>query len=75
MGFIAGGEEEFPDIAAGVQAEGSKEKDVVSALVNLGYPQSRAYIALADVKRRLPPEALAGMRLEELLRETLRSLA
>ena len=75
VGFIAGGEEEFPDIAAGVQAEGSKEKDVVSALVNLGYPQSRAYIALAEVKRRLPPETLAEMRLEELLRETLRSLA
>ena len=75
VGFIAGGEEEFPYIAAGVQAEGSKEKDVVSALVNLGYPQSRAYIALAEVKRRLPPETLAEMRLEELLRETLRSLA
>jgi len=75
VGFIAGGDEGLPDFALGAQAEGGKEKDVISALVNLGYPQSRAHIALADVKRRLPPETLAEMRLEELIRETLRSLA
>jgi Holliday junction DNA helicase RuvA len=75
VGFIAGGDEELPNFTAGVEVEGGKEKDVVSALVNLGYPQSRAYIALAAVKRRLSPDALAEMRLEELIRETLRSLA
>jgi Holliday junction DNA helicase RuvA len=75
VGLIAGGDEELPDFAAGSQAEGSKEKDVISALVNLGYPQSRAYIALSEVKRRFAPESLAEMRVEDLIRETLRSLA
>jgi Holliday junction DNA helicase RuvA len=75
VGFIAGGDTEFPDFEAGAPAEGSKEKDVISALVNLGYPQNRAHIALAAVKRRFAPESLAEMRLEELIRETLRSLA
>ena len=75
VGIIAGGDEDLPDFAAGSQVEGSKEKDVISALVNLGYPQSRAYIALSEVKRRIDPESLAEMRVEELIRETLRSLA
>jgi Holliday junction DNA helicase RuvA len=65
----------MPDFSAGSQVEGSKEKDVISALVNLGYPQSRAYIALSEVKRRFSPESLAEMRVEDLIRETLRSLA
>lgn len=75
VGAIAGWIEGEPDFAAAVPAEGGKEKDVVSALVNLGYPQSRAYIALSAVKRRITPEALLEMSLEELIRETLRSLA
>jgi Holliday junction DNA helicase RuvA len=75
VGIIAGGNEDLPDFAAGSQVEGSKEKDVISALVNLGYPQSRAYIALSEVKRRIAPESVAEMRVEELIRETLRSLA
>ena len=75
VGLIAGGDEELPDFTGGSQVEGSKEKDVISALVNLGYPQSRAYIALSGVKRRFAPETLAEMRAEELIRETLRTLA
>jgi Holliday junction DNA helicase RuvA len=75
VGLIAGGDVELPDFSAGSQAEGSKEKDVISALTNLGYPQSRAYIALSEVKRRFAPESLAVMRVEDLIRETLRSLA
>jgi len=75
VGLIAGGDEDLPDFAAGSQVEGSKEKDVISALVNLGYPQSRAYIALSEVKRRFSPESLAEMRVEDLIRETLRSMA
>ena len=59
VGFIVSGDEELPDFTTGAQADTSKEKDVVSALVNLGYPQSRAYIALSEVKRRISPEALA----------------
>jgi len=75
VGLIAGGDEDLPDFAAGSQVEGSKEKDVISALMNLGYHQSRAYIALSEVKRRIAPEPLAEMRVEDLIRETLRSLA
>jgi len=75
VGFIAGSEEEFPDLGGVAPMEGTKERDVISALVNLGYPQSRAHIALGAVKRRFAPESLAEMRLEELIRETLRSLA
>jgi Holliday junction DNA helicase RuvA len=60
---------------SGSQVDGNKEKDVISALVNLGYPQSRAYIALSEVKRRFSPESLIEMRVEELIRETLRSMA
>jgi Holliday junction DNA helicase RuvA len=75
VGFIVDGDEGLPDFAAGSQVEGSKEKDVISALVNLGYPQNRSYIALSEVKRRFSPESLAEMRVEELIRETLRSLA
>ncbi len=74
VGLIAGGDE-LPDFATGSQVDGNKEKDVISALVNLGYPQSRAYIALSEVKRRFSPESLIEMRVEELIRETLRSLA
>ena len=74
VGF-AGGDDEFPDFDAGSQVESSKEKDVISALVNLGYPQSRAHIAFSTMKRRFSPESLAEMRVEELIRETLRSLA
>jgi Holliday junction DNA helicase RuvA len=75
VGTVVGEIEGIPELAAGTQAEGIKEKDVVSALVNLGYPQSRAYIALSAVKKRIAPESLAEMPLEELIRETLRSLA
>ena len=75
VGAIAGGIQGIPDFTPGTQAEGVKEKDVISALVNLGYPQNRAYIALSNVKRRLAPETLAEMSLEKLIRETLRSLA
>lgn len=75
VGVIAGTAEEVPDFGAASQVEGGKEKDVISALVNLGYPQSRAHIALAAMKRRFSPESLAEMPLQELIRETLRSLA
>jgi Holliday junction DNA helicase RuvA len=75
VGVIAGGDSGIPDFDAGTPMEGGKEKDVISALVNLGYPQSRAHIALAAVKRRFSPDSLAEMRVEELIRETLRSLA
>ena len=75
VGVVIGDKGDMPDFEVSAPPEGSKEKDVVSALVNLGYPQSRAYIALTTMKRRFSPEALAEMSLQELIRETLRSLA
>ena len=75
VGFIGSGEEVGVEPAVASPEVDSREKDVVSALVNLGYPQSRAHIALATAKRRISPEALGAMRVEELIRETLRSLA
>jgi Holliday junction DNA helicase RuvA len=75
VGFIGSGEEGAAAFADESPEGNTREKDVISALVNLGYPQSRAHIALATTKRRIAPEAFAAMRVEELIRETLRSLA
>lgn len=49
--------------------------DVISALVNLGYPSVRAHQALAVVRKRMAPEKFSALRVEELIREILRSLA
>jgi len=49
--------------------------DVISALINLGYPSVRAHQALAMVRKRMAPEKFSALRVEELIRETLRSLA
>jgi len=75
VGYMVAGDDGLPDFEPEGIVAGSNETDVISALVNLGYPQNRAHIALNAVKRRLSPEELADMRVEELLRETLRSLA
>jgi len=49
--------------------------DVISVLVNLGYPRSSARTAVDKVRRQMPEEQFAALRLEELLRLALRSLA
>jgi Holliday junction DNA helicase RuvA len=48
--------------------------DAVSALVNLGYPQAMAWQALRVVEKQLP-EGSESLRVEELIRLALRSLA
>ena len=48
--------------------------DVISALINLGYPETRANEALNSVKRRLSDDSFSSMPLEELLRRTLGAL-
>jgi len=53
----------------------STTADVISALVNLGYPSVRAHQALAVVRKRMEPDKFSALRVEDLLRETLRSLA
>ena len=50
-------------------------EDVMSALVNLGYQKSSAQTAVDKVRRQMGDEEFAGLRLEELLRLTLRTLA
>ncbi len=58
-----------------VAAENPLFTDVVSGLVNLGYPPARAQEALRAVRRQLSAEELHSIRVEDLLRKTLRSLA
>lgn len=48
--------------------------DVISALANLGYPETRANEALNLVRRRLSDDNFSNMPLEELLRRTLGAL-
>ncbi|MFN2353857.1 MAG: Holliday junction branch migration protein RuvA [Desulfopila sp.] len=57
------------------QAAGSIQADVVSALVNLGYPDPQVRQALVTVKKRVGEEDFMGMEFEEMLKQGLRSLA
>lgn len=54
--------------------EGDNVQDALSALINLGYPQTVAWQALRKVQKR-NPETIGAMKIEELIREALRSLA
>ena len=58
-----------------VPVAGSVISDTISALTNLGYPDPVARQALTAVKKQLGEEVFNTMGVEELLRETLRSLA
>lgn len=49
--------------------------DALSALINLGYPDPVAREALGSVKKQIGDETFAKMKVEELIREGLRSLA
>lgn len=49
--------------------------DVVSALVNLGYPRASARMAVEAVRRLMNEDEFAALSLETLLRQSLRSLA
>lgn len=53
---------------------GSVQADVLSALINLGYPDPVARQALVSVKKRVGEESFAHMPLEEMLKEGLRAL-
>jgi len=54
--------------------EGDNVQDALSALLNLGYPQAVAWQALRKVQKH-NPETIGAMKVEELIREALRSLA
>jgi Holliday junction DNA helicase RuvA len=58
-----------------LSAIGSAVADTLSALVNLGYPDPVARQALVVVKKRVGDTAFSAMPVEELIRETLRTLA
>ncbi|PID77022.1 MAG: Holliday junction branch migration protein RuvA [Deltaproteobacteria bacterium] len=62
-------------VGKAASAAGSTVSDCISALVNLGYPEPAARDALGRVKKRLGEDDFGQMGVEELLRETLRSLA
>lgn len=64
-----------PDAGHDVAGAGSTAADALSALTNLGYGDSVARAALGRAKKRLGEETFAGLKVEELIRETLRSLA
>ncbi|MBU2538611.1 MAG: Holliday junction branch migration protein RuvA [Proteobacteria bacterium] len=54
--------------------EDERVHDAISALLNLGYPAARAREALALVKQQVGDKDFAVMKIEELLRQTLRAL-
>ena len=54
--------------------EGDNVQDALSALTNLGYPQALAWQALRKVQK-LHPEDMGALKVEELIREALRTFA
>jgi len=60
--------------AAPAMVEGFAMQDAVSALVNLGYPQETAWQALRAVQQ-VDPDRAADLKVDELVREALRTLA
>jgi holliday junction DNA helicase RuvA len=76
VGHLGMGEGLDARLTAGVPAAaGSIVSDVLSVLLNLGYPDPRAREALTAVKRRVGEERFAAMTLEEMIKEGLRALA
>jgi len=60
---------------AGTISTSSSTMDVLSALVNLGYPDPVARKAMAAVKKRVGEEVFMELSIEELIRQSLQSLA
>jgi Holliday junction DNA helicase RuvA len=56
-------------------AAGSTAADVLSAMGNLGYPEAVSRRALETVRRRMGDEVFERLGFDQLMRETLRSLA
>lgn len=70
--------ESIADVSGGAVVQQSASTimlDVLSALINLGYPDPVARQALTTVKRQVGEEVFAQMQLEEMLKEGLRALA
>ena len=72
---LASVQPESPELA-GLSGKSGDQRvsDVISALANLGYPETRANEALNLVRGRLSDDNFSNMPLEELLRRTLGAL-
>lgn len=56
-------------------ADDQQSADVISALINLGYPPANARKAIEKVRARIGDNGFDELSLEELLRQALRSMA
>ena len=76
MDFIPESETAYvPEAGLAQSGDDRLVSDVISALVNLGYPRNSAKTALDKVRMQMNVDEFAGLRLEELLRSSLRTLA
>jgi Holliday junction DNA helicase RuvA len=75
VGHLYGGGVMAGKPAARTLVAGGAVADTLSALINLGYPDPVARQALTAVKKRVGEAVFTGMPVEELIRETLRTLA
>lgn len=72
--FFTGGSGADDFEAGPTTIEGDNIQDALSALVNLGYQQNTAWQALRKVQKQAP-ETIGKMKIEDLIREALRTLA
>ncbi len=73
-GFAGPGAETKQGLPDNRMVEDDSFQNAVSALVNLGYPRAQAWKALRTVQQQ-HPDGAGTMKIEELIREALRSLA
>jgi Holliday junction DNA helicase RuvA len=73
LGAASGGPLPEPMVAGGSTMTGIIG-DAISALMNLGYPESVARSALGRVKRQLGEDGFGNLAVEELIRLALRAL-
>lgn len=62
-------------LSPAIESIGSVEGDALSALTNLGYPESVSRASLSAVRKRLGDEAFDQLDVGALIREALRGLA
>ena len=59
----------------GIAPDDQQSADVISVLINLGYPPANARKAIEKVRATIGEEGFGELSLEELLRQALRSMA
>lgn len=72
--MTTGGDLPVAPSSSATVVEGFAMHDAASALINLGYPRNTAWQALRTLQQR-DPEAVAAMKVEELIRYALQNLA